>query len=87
MVDAELVVADTAKLREVRRIDSSTSETGLAVARRRWAQPGLLPGAIYAVTAPCPGSRWVALAADGFTLHLNTPAEAAALVASVEATA
>jgi hypothetical protein len=33
-----------------------------------------------------PGARWVALAADGFALRLNTPAEAAALVASIEAT-
>lgn len=85
-LDVERVVADTPKLREVRKIDSFTSETGLDVARRRWAQPGLLPGAIYAMTAPCAGARWVALAADGFALRLNTPAEAAELVASIEAT-
>jgi hypothetical protein len=60
-LDVERVVADTPKLREVRKIDSFTSETGLDVARRRWAQPGLLPGAIYAMTAACPapgGSPW-----------------------------
>ena len=46
--------------------------------------PGLLPGQIYEVAAAA-GARWLALIADGFALRLNTPAEARALVANIDA--